>query len=926
MPRRNKKTRIKGLPPKLQLQQKDATTGSYPSTVRIASDNRTGDYRVSYDDRNSIVFGERNLTTLADISGSILAYWKFDSPTVVSSTAGNYRTEYAPVAFPAAASQGATENDLTLYVSGNTAAGVARNRADLPWRGNALGRLDSSLMFNAAANTSDLWAVGSVINDTTLTFATGSPDKPFSISAWLQLTGSTYATIQYITRKIGLGGISPAEWSFSITSTGQLAFVLYDGSVTNNIGLISGDFDVPLQEWVHVVATNDGGGVTSSLNIYVNGEDVGQTPTAGGSYVEQQDTGSPVVVGSRDIETTIPFAFPGYIAELAFFDKALNPTEVRKVYDTRTSLTASAIDGIAYGIGLNPQSTFLQDSEQFTTIFMSGTIRKGVGDAQASFTPGQDLSPFRDNNNPAADGKSTGNPFYATGSAVKLVGEGFSQPLWSKTKVEIPIPVNRPATYSLVLSGAENVATNDPPLSERNVSYPMMYYNFDRNTWEGIGPGVAWPGGIDQDNTLDTFAYFGFSPSILMFSPASETATWSTTFTRTSGQFEWQASAGIPVTNFGFPYHPKFHATASQALRMSDFISSPFLVEKIVVQMSAAYQVFPEVHNSGTIIEGGTDYTGSFNSGTLPAAINNVFILNQRRVGGLTHREPTPERSAFFQLTASYPMFVSLSNGQPKQRVSTIRDLITYGGVTSFAANMPNFEVVGNNTDVGDPFPGTGTNQNPNLEQFSANPTELMTREVVFTSNQSTDNDLTALSWTGSFTMEIPAKHPVRFATQPGVMSSYFYTQSEFGSVTDESLQFAEGSRNGVGIKAPSGRDLRASINLLQGPAILAREGGLSNLYVDTNNTFLQNPYLLLPTDELIIGWQQPWPRAPMIYPDFEDSQNMVTGTLSEITFPIDAEARVILYGSQVSENKETHDTLNQLLLSNTVHEVIGDD
>lgn len=56
MARQEKNTRIKGLPPKLFLQQKDARTGSMPSIARIASDNRTGKYNVQFDDLSTIIF------------------------------------------------------------------------------------------------------------------------------------------------------------------------------------------------------------------------------------------------------------------------------------------------------------------------------------------------------------------------------------------------------------------------------------------------------------------------------------------------------------------------------------------------------------------------------------------------------------------------------------------------------------------------------------------------------------------------------------------------------------------------------------------------------------------------------------------------------------------------------------------------------
>ena len=56
MRRVNKKSRIKGLPPRILLQTRDAHSGSIPAKLRAASDNRTGNYGVFWDDINTVVF------------------------------------------------------------------------------------------------------------------------------------------------------------------------------------------------------------------------------------------------------------------------------------------------------------------------------------------------------------------------------------------------------------------------------------------------------------------------------------------------------------------------------------------------------------------------------------------------------------------------------------------------------------------------------------------------------------------------------------------------------------------------------------------------------------------------------------------------------------------------------------------------------
>jgi hypothetical protein len=61
MPRTLKKTRIKWFPPKVQLRALDAASGSYPSKVRQASDNRSGNYNVRFNDQDTIVFSDSSV-------------------------------------------------------------------------------------------------------------------------------------------------------------------------------------------------------------------------------------------------------------------------------------------------------------------------------------------------------------------------------------------------------------------------------------------------------------------------------------------------------------------------------------------------------------------------------------------------------------------------------------------------------------------------------------------------------------------------------------------------------------------------------------------------------------------------------------------------------------------------------------------------
>jgi hypothetical protein len=135
-------------------------------------------------------------------------------------------------------------------------------------------------------------------------------------------------------------------------------------------------------------------------------------------------------------------------------------------------------------------------------------------------------------------------------------------------------------------------------------------------------------------------------------------------------------------------------------------------------------------------------------------------------------------------------------------------------------------------------------------------------------------------------------------------------------------------NKNGTrsGLFAPGGRDF---IGTLEKGKILASSDSLISGYplsTDPSGSIItldryskSNPYLLHPTDQLVFGWQLPV--ANRINSAFGTAQYNGKGT--EMTFaPVPS--KITFYGSMISEGRETHDTLNQLLSSVSIYEVIG--
>lgn len=576
------------------------------------------------------------------------------------------------------------------------------------------------------------------------------------------------------------------------------------------------------------------------------------------------------------------------------------------------------------------------------SIITTGNLRSQVieGLPFVHFSPGQEPTPFRDHGQAATDGKSSNNPFFTTGSADLLVGGGFSSPLWSKNKIEIDISVPVECGSTLFVSGY-SYGLGEPAQASMSGSHEMLYYNFALKKWEGLGQGLSYgayheadlsplPRDIFYNAPFENHAMFGFAPGIVnMFGWDLLTDSF---FNQVTGSFENEAAAGTPITNFGFPYHPKFHATSSQTCNMSQYINAPFLVEKIVVELSAAYTITADVYNTASYLDGNGAPPGvvisSIYETTVPASINNFFILNQRKQNKFSHSEEIINAKKYdmssvpaSQISCSVPTSMKLSKNGPNVYINTLRDLITWGGISSFANNMPT-------TATRSGMPAWCLSP---IDTLSANPKALMTRDCVFSSSTDAINDLTPLSWNGKVYMELSAKSPKKFDPNSTLKigSSLFAMQS--GDVYQAYVltHYAGGGRNALGITVPNGRNYISTIADVQKKSEYTSLFGTQWL-LEESDTYLYNPYILMPDDQLVFGWQQPLiaqirsNSATPAWDEISTFRNISTGSFSTISF-LPGEAKVTLYGSYISNDKEHNDGTNQLLSSDSVHETIGE-
>jgi hypothetical protein len=622
MPRINKKTRTKGLPPKLQLQQKDAATGSYPSNVRIVSDNRTGAYLVKYDDLNTIGFGERS-----NLLENIASYWRFNSgssygevlQTDASPPSGAYRI--SPTYINTAVQNSNTDKSLE-YVVQLPPSFV--NFTNPPFSGTTDDPNATSLYFyppDQAQLTGSLELFNPGVNPV---ISGSSTEKAFTVCFWARFLSdapstNTFQTLFAVAKPTATnssGSMNDGVLSIIRTDTGasnEVRILIYDDN-SNGIGKATNSVQLSDSAWYHFAFTYDGSKEFDGFKIYINGSEEPNTVNLFtgtlGDYTGMSSSLGVDKIYIGKLTNELETSFDGLFDELLLVNKSLSASEVKEVYRYNRTISRpnefNPFIGVWYGTNIDTSNRFIKiPTEQTTSLFGKGVIRKGIGDNIASFTPGQDLQPFRDHFQPASYQKGlSNNQFWATGSAVDVIGEGFDQPLWSKTKLEIDITPRTQCSFGVRASGS----LTDPAQQD---SHFMAYWNNDEKLWEGIGNGAPLNKYEGHSATSRPTLFTMFDEVCNGFGASMDTGGFSTSLTASS------TIIGNPINNFGFPYDNKYKATSSNLIRMSDFINEPFLVEKIVLYVSATL----DLRDCGEV--GGTSVF------TQPC-ITSFFLLNQR--------------------------------------------------------------------------------------------------------------------------------------------------------------------------------------------------------------------------------------------------------------------------------------------------------
>lgn len=628
--------------------------------------------------------------------------------------------------------------------------------------------------------------------------------------------------------------------------------------------------------------------------------------------------------------------------------------------DTKTVIFATA--SAAYPQVLN------SDSPNF--IFPTGTLgtvtrnlRKGVSDVRVEFTPGESLGPFDDSLIQISD-----SSFYLTGTSRETV-EGFSSPLKSKTQIFFDITPSE--TLTLTRAPNQRFKQLDTSATSKPDRTGFAYWNAGDRRWEQIG--LKDP--ATKKNTKFDYAVYGLTSSAetiqsgtnlypQQFVPCQHAQFTSAQVSLTGSDKKlfrkrFYSKIGSPTITSFAPFKTVYHATSSQTISMSDYISHPFLLEKVVVSIQGRAQRVHQRAKEGAALRHQDDYmffiyrqerrneSGSFRGGGIKAPGGGQSLVNQG---------DTPSNN----FIKDKPFDVSGS-----QRFLVCSGAMTFYNSTCYTSDATpvKYEYLPINTPAFSHDFNITSTSNYQVGAFTGSINLQITPAVasqgfkgmtyMFDSVPPTTTGLDYMRtihhyWPGGTALK-PFMHdgtrdssdynnlkPSPYTGKAGKIDCSYgeFTFNQYqGTQSPSERRFPTGSEaaRNLDIRENDPRAMRqfGSTHLSQtsfGSLSLAASG--SALRVDRSHSTV-SPYLIFPEDEIVLGLEAAI--APGLIPSMSGSGNSgggfggqcsLTGSHLEL-FSSDERQTVVLYGSLILDKTEYHTTLNQPLSSPAIHEMI---
>ena len=185
-----------------------------------------------------------------------------------------------------------------------------------------------------------------------LSFGNGTTDTPFSISAWVNMADATRFRIV----NKGANFSNDYEYIFATGNTDILVFNLYDSSTGARIAR---KYDTALTsfqgQWIHLVATYNGGETSGGIKIYLNGSRVDDASNDTGSYTAMENGTNPFEIGAS---TSGGNYSNGALDEVSVFNTELSASAVTTIYNSGVPNDLNGTSGLVSWWRMGDGDTF----------------------------------------------------------------------------------------------------------------------------------------------------------------------------------------------------------------------------------------------------------------------------------------------------------------------------------------------------------------------------------------------------------------------------------------------------------------------------------------------------------------------------------------------------------------------------------------
>lgn len=838
-------------PPRLRIRSLDCATGSYPSINRTGDRDFRGNFGVSFDDLNTLVYGEKIIDEFSNIQPRE-NFSKRINPNIWSVSEGMEIRRETLSGF-----NGATFQDGVLVFTGATSRFIQTQRR----------LLNTNVQFelvqgphNIASN-----ALGGALR-----LEQGLITENLKVQYSITGGAGTWVTVKTFTPE-PLPIFYGQAKSISIGDRGAVGFSQQGAEIRDKyrkfIDIHFSEFNTHGQPYYIRIVQE----VASKTNKSVWG------------------------IGRIEIESmNQDIRYPLLVNHDATAGKRIVVSAIQTPH-TRSDITA---------IG----RTLPHASDHF-----------------AKFTPGENLSPFKEQH--AVENLDPTDLFHAIGSDPTTGVTGFTSRLADKTKLTLTLGDDN---TNLEIGHTDRHAS-DTPLTSQSLSglipaapsgrpnYPfacrfMSFYKSATGNWHQslTTPNHAYTGvagGFDEFVKEDI--HIGFGP---IDNVASRSIKSTSAVPAVREQFgpDVLSNYARPIKTFGFPFSKKFERTEADCIKISDYIAKPFLLEKVIVDFKAAFE-FAERNDLGeraySLYTSFFDATASPNKPGERTAVGprffipTFFILNQFKSSNTSKMILKNQQ---FDEASSTTKIVFNSIDYENEHIS--RDLITYGQMCLYASSSENYGV-----DV-EKLVADGLGRDLNVDILDAN------------GQGGIDLNTTSISaFTSSFKLEFPCRVSGKTDYNQKII---LLTGSNVSSSPSDNLLNAYYTSDPTGGRSINNleRGSRGLVNnyVSRTPGEEYKTFGLYNSEIPSTvkttsrETIDQySPYILLPGDNLIFGWQYP---VNTSYGFRSTGQTDEKRNIMRIL----GKVKVHLYGSLISDSSEHHEYSNAPLTSNAIHEVIG--